>query len=77
MPRGIDIRGLEFTTAGTPRACRNFVQPDYALLRGECPRGAVPDTGLAETVGRLLGWDETRIDEALTAGLRAGVFLPR
>ena len=71
----LDLRGLELTTMGTEGMGR-ISRPDYELLAAECPRGKV-DTGVARTVGVCLGWDESRIDAALTAGLRAGVFVPR
>jgi hypothetical protein len=70
----LDLRGLELTTMGTTRQGR-MLEPDHEVLALECPREA--DTGVARTIGRLLGWDETRIEAAVSDGLRAGVFKPR
>jgi hypothetical protein len=74
MTAKVDLHGLELTTQGTPGIGRIY-EPDYAILANEC--GAEVDTQTITCIGRIMGWPESRIDAAITDGLRAGAFRPR
>lgn len=66
MPKP-DLRGLIFTTAGTPRACRSVVEPDD-LARLEDALAALPDDaddGEVEAVRASLGLSPRRFGTLL------------
>ena len=72
MPK-VDLRGLELTTMHTAGQGRVY-RPDCEVLASECPSRF--DTRTLETIGRIMGWPESRIDAAIVDGLRSGYFRP-